>query len=285
MTQIENGDAAAAALIAAIYPHTGKAHVIGVTGAAGTGKSSLIDRLTAEYRRQHKTVGVIVVDPSSLFSGGALLGDRVRLRDHFLDPGVFIRSFATRGGTGGLAPWARSAVRLLDGAGMDIIIVETIGVGQDELQIAAVAQTLVLVCMPGMGDEIQHIKAGIAEVADILAINKADLPGAEATIEMFKAIFDAIPVVATSALNNVGVSALVQQIDTHRARSRANGSFQKRQVQLCRQELLAALRERILTQLVDKFGDAALEQQAERVAERQIDPDRAAEELAQRAGF
>jgi LAO/AO transport system kinase len=285
MTLIESGDPKAKTVIKAIYPRTGKAHVIGVTGAAGTGKSSLIDRLTAEYRQHQKRVGILAVDPSSLFSSGALLGDRVRMRDHFLDAGVFIRSFATRGSAGGLSAAVRDAVHLLDGAGKDIIIVETIGVGQDELEIAALAHTVVVVLMPEIGDEVQGMKAGIAEIADILALNKADLPGAEQTIQQLEALFgdDNIPIVPTSAVQNEGTHLLVKNIDEHRVKSAGNGSYWRKRVKLCRQELLALLRERVFAHLAKKVSDQALDRQAERIAERRIDPYSVVEELAKKA--
>jgi LAO/AO transport system kinase len=287
MTLIESGDPRAAAIVKALYPHTGKAHVVGMTGAAGTGKSSLIDRLTAEYRHLNKTVGILAVDPSSLFSTGALLGDRVRMRDHFLDKGVFIRSLATRGYAGGLSASVRDAVHILDGAGKDIVIVETIGVGQDELEIAALAHTVVVVLMPQMGDEIQGMKAGIAEIADILAVNKADLPGAQETVGQLKALFGDgdMPIISTSAVTNAGIQSLVECIDEHKAKSIGNGSYRHKHVKLCRRELVALLREQALAQLVKKIGDEALDEQAERMAERRIDPYSAVDELTKRAGF
>jgi len=287
MTLIESGDPKAKSVIKAIYPHTGKAHVIGVTGAAGTGKSSVIDRLTAEYRQHQKRVGILAVDPSSLFSRGALLGDRIRMRDHFLDAGVFIRSFATRGSAGGLSAAVRDAVHLLDGAGKDIIIVETIGVGQDELEIAALAHTVVVVLMPKIGDEVQGMKAGIAEIADIFAVNKTDLPGAEQAIQQLEALFGDgnIPIVPTSAVKNEGIHLLVNNIDEHRVKSVGNGSYWRKRVKLCRQELLTLLGERVFVHLAKKVGDEALDRQAERVAERRIDPYSVVEELAKKAGL
>lgn len=287
MTLIEGGDPEAKALIKTIYSHTGKAHVIGVTGAAGTGKSSLIDRLTAEYRRHQRSVGIVAVDPSSLFSSGALLGDRLRMRDHFLDPGVFIRSFATRGRPGGLSAAVRDAVHVLDGGGKNIIIVETIGVGQDELEIAGLAHTVVVVLMPEMGDEVQGMKAGIAEIADIVAVNKTDLPGAEQTVEQLKALFGDgnIPVVPTSAVKNEGIDLLVKYINEHRVKSLGNGSHWSKHVQLCRQELLALLHERVFTDLAKKIGDETLDKQAEQIAEGRIDPYSVVEQLAKKTGL
>lgn len=186
LTQIENGDPAGRAALAELFPHTGKAHLIGVTGAPGTGKSSLVNRLAYHYRHPPEgetacTVAIVAVDPSSPFTGGALLGDRVRMRDLASDPGVFIRSMAARGALGGLAPTTASMVQALDAAGFQIIFIETVGAGQAEVDIARLAHTTLVVEAPGLGDEVQAIKAGILEIADILVVNKADRPGVENT--------------------------------------------------------------------------------------------------------
>jgi len=287
MTLIESGDSQAEPLLKAIYPHTGKAHIVGVTGAAGTGKSSLIDRLTAEYRRRNKKVGILAVDPSSLFSTGALLGDRVRMREHFLDPGVFIRSLATRGSSGGLSASLRDAVHILDSAGKDTVLVETIGVGQDELTVAALAHTVVVVLMPQTGDEVQSMKAGTAEIADILVVNKADLPGAKEMVRQLQEQFPGgdIPIVLSSAASNEGIALLTDVIEEHKKQSVSNGSYGRKQIDICRQELLALLSERVLAQLVKNIGAKILDEQAERVAQRQIDPYSAAEALGKKTGF
>ncbi len=179
LTLVENAPLQARQALAALYPHTGRAHVVGITGAPGTGKSTLANRLALELRRRARTVGIIAVDPSSPFSGGAILGDRIRMQEAAGDPGVFIRSMATRGSLGGLARAAADAIRVLDAFGRDVILVETVGVGQDEVDIARAAHTTVVLQMPTLGDDIQVLKAGILEIADILVINKADLPGAE----------------------------------------------------------------------------------------------------------
>jgi LAO/AO transport system kinase len=248
--------------------------VIGVTGAAGTGKSSLIDRMTAEYRRRNQTVGVLAIDPTSAFSGGALLGDRLRMREHFLDDKVFVRSFATRGATGGLSRAVREAIHVLDAMGKQVILVETIGVGQDELDIARLAYTVVVVLIPEMGDEVQLMKAGLAEIADILVVNKSDLPGADVTLQQLKALFgnDHISIVSASALRNQGISSLVDAIANHRAMSLRNGNHQRKQVSVCREELLCLLHERFMVELEKRLGSAALEEEIARIAERQTDP-------------
>jgi len=285
MTLIENDDPRAKAVLKAIYPQTGRAHVIGVTGAAGTGKSSVIDRLTAEYRRQNKTVGILAVDPSSIFSGGALLGDRIRMRAHFADTGVFIRSFATRGAGGGVSASIREAIHLLDAAGKDVIFVETIGVGQDELNIASLVHRVVVVVIPEMGDEVQAIKAGLAEIADVVVVNKADLPGAEVTLQQLKALFSDFDILATSAVSGDGTRRLLDIIETHRIKSLGNGHHRSKQLSLCREELLALLRQRILAQLTKRIDDRILHERVKRIAERRGDPYSEAEEIASRLGF
>ncbi len=284
MSLIEDGDLKARAALRAIYLHTGRAHVIGVTGAAGTGKSSLIDRMTAEYRRRKKSVGILAVDPSSLFSTGALLGDRIRMRDHFLDDGVFIRSFASRGRRGGLAGAVRDAIHVLDAMGKELIFVETIGVGQDQLEIAALADLVVVVLMPEMGDEVQGMKAGLAEIADLLVVNKTDLAGADRTIGQLQALFgdSDILIMPASALNDEGTQLLVQSIEERRTRSLGNGSYQRKRLDLCRQELLSLLQERVVAELAKRIGEGALERQLKRVVGRQIDPYSAVEKLAKK---
>jgi LAO/AO transport system kinase len=287
MSLIEDGDPKVKAVLKAIYPHTGRAHVIGVTGAAGTGKSSLIDRMTAEYRRRRKTVGILAVDPTSLFSAGAVLGDRVRMRGHFVDDDVFIRSFATRGNSGGVSAAVRQAIHLLDAAGKEVIFVETIGVGQDQLEIAGLAQMVVVVLAPQMGDEVQGMKAGLAEIADILVVNKADLPGADETVQQLKALFsdEDFDTLTTSAIKDQGIDSLVDCIEERRKESLDNGKYQRKRLNLCRQELLSLLRERVFSEVAKKIGDDSLEAQVKLIAERQIDPYSAVDKLARRMGI
>jgi LAO/AO transport system kinase len=287
MSLIEDGDPKVKAVLKSIYPHTGKAHVIGVTGAAGTGKSSLIDRMTAEYRRRKIIVGILAVDPSSRFSTGALLGDRIRMRDHFVDDGVFIRSFATRGSNGGVSAAVREAIHLLDAAGKEVIFVETIGVGQDQLEIAALTHTVVVVLTPQMGDEVQGMKAGLAEIADILVVNKADLSGADETVQQLEALFadEDFHIVATSAIKNQKIDLLVECIEQHRKESVDNGKYQSKRLDLCRQELLALLREKVFAELAKKIADDSLETQVKMIAERQKDPYSAVEQIAKRIGI
>jgi LAO/AO transport system kinase len=285
MTLIENADPRARAILKAVYPHTGKAQVIGVTGAAGTGKSSLINRMAAEYRRREKSVGILAVDPSSVLSDGALLGDRIRMREHFADRRVFIRSFATRGATGGVAAAVRDAIHLLDAAGKDVVFVETIGVGQDQLEIAGLVHMVVPVVIPEMGDDVQAMKAGLAEIADILVVNKADLPGADVTLQELRALFCALDIVATSTITNRGIAQLVEVIEKHRIESLGNGHYHRKRLQLCRKELLSLLRERLVMQLERRLDDHTLDLRAKRVAEGRADPYSEVEALAKRLGF
>ena len=287
MSLIEDGDPRAKPVLRAIYRHTGGAHVVGVTGAAGTGKSSLIDRMTAEYRRRRKTVGILAVDPTSLFSTGAVLGDRVRMREHFADDGVFIRSFATRGSSGGVSAAIREGIHLLDAAGKEVIFVETIGVGQDQLEIAELAHMVVVVLTPQMGDEVQAMKAGLAEIADILLINKADLAGAEETVQQLNALFadEEFPIIATSASKDQGVVSLVEQIEGQRKKSLDNGKYQQKRLNLCRRELLSLLRERVMAKFEKRFGEAVLDREVKRTAQRQIDPYTAVEAITKKIGL
>ncbi len=236
----------------------GGAHVIGITGPPGAGKSTLVEAMTAELRKREQTVGVLVVDPSSPFTGGAILGDRVRMRDHFLDPGVFIRSMATRGASGGLSAVAPSAMRVLDAAGMDVIIVETAGVGQTELDIMHTVDSVVVVVVPEAGDAIQTMKAGLLEIADVFVVNKADRPGAkrmandlETTVHLGSRDMDwwTIPVLQTEGIRNKGVIELVDAVARHNETLRGTGRLEARRAAQRRSEFHAALRERLLDRL------------------------------------
>lgn len=281
---IENGDPRARTILKRIYPRTGRGHIIGVTGAPGTGKSTLIDRVTAEFRRLNKEVGILAVDPTSPFSGGAILGDRIRMRAHLLDEGVFIRSLATRGGRGGLSASVREATHLLDAMGKEIIFIETIGVGQDELEVSTLAHTVVVVVIPGMGDEIQGMKAGLLEIADLLVVNKADLPGAEEMVQQLRALYgdSRLVILPISAVRNDGISSLVDAIEKHRAELLVSGDHKMRHLNFCRQELLSLLQERVFARALKKVGKDSLERLVKRIAERELDPYTAAEEIARK---
>jgi LAO/AO transport system kinase len=227
ITAVESDSETAAGLLARIEPHLGRALVIGITGAPGVGKSSLVSALITELRKQGKSIGVLAVDPSSPVSGGAILGDRIRMSAHASDPAVFVRSLASRGHLGGLPPAAARIIDVLDAAGRDVVIVETVGAGQSDIAIAALAEITVVVCAPGLGDDIQAIKAGILEIADILVVNKADLPSAGETLRQLQAMLSlrrgraaAVPVLATTATEGGGVAELACEIE---ARAAARG--------------------------------------------------------------
>ncbi len=269
-----------------LFPHTGRAFVLGVTGNPGAGKSTVVDALIDLYRKQGKTVGVVAVDPTSPFSGGAILGDRIRMQRHATDPGVFIRSLATRGHLGGLSRSTGEVVAVLDAMGHDVVIVETVGVGQDEVDVVTQAETAVVVTVPGLGDEIQAIKAGILEIADVLVVNKADREGADRTqhdlISMLELRgHDAPPVeiVRTVATSGKGIDELANAVERHR--QRCEGTREKGIPQRARRRAEAALREQVVDRL-RRAVDAELDKRADLIdalASRATDPYTAADEL------
>jgi LAO/AO transport system kinase len=289
ITIIENDDPEARELIAQIYPHTGKAHIIGLTGAGGAGKSTLIEKIVKEYRRMGKKVGVVAVDPTSPFTGGALLGDRIRMQDLCNDKDVFIRSMATRNYAGGIARATKDAVKILDASGKDIVIVETVGAGQSEVEIIKVAQTIVVVHAPGLGDDIQAIKAGIMEIADIFVMNKADRDNAD------KAVIDIQsnlqlnskespwkpPVLKTIALTGDGISELIEQIDKHRCF--LEGSLECRTTSLrakAETELIEAIKEGVTNSLIDGLKkEGKFDELIHEIMEKKTDPASAARRL------
>jgi LAO/AO transport system kinase len=300
---VDDGRASAVPELQALFPKTGKATVLGITGAPGAGKSSLVDLLVGRYRAEGKTVGVVAVDPTSPFSGGAILGDRIRMQGHASDEGVFIRSLATRGHLGGLSRAAADAVRIMDAMGKDLIIVETVGVGQDEIDIAGLAHCVVVVVVPGMGDDIQAIKAGILEVADIFDVNKADREGADRTVRDLHAMLELRhaaqgpakpgapaqwepPIVKTVALGGKGVDELVQAIARQLAFLDESGQRAVREAHRSRTEFLAILRERLLASALRRLEHekGKLDDVAERIARHQADPWSIADELARGIG-
>jgi LAO/AO transport system kinase len=252
ITLVENRSSEANLLMRALTPHTGRAHVIGITGAPGSGKSTLTNELIKEYRRRGLSVGVVAIDPTSTLTGGAVLGDRIRMLENYQDPGVFIRSMATRGQLGGLAAMTNDVVRVLDACGKEIVIVETVGVGQDEVDIAKAAHTTLLVEVPGMGDDIQAIKAGVLEIADILIINKADREGVERLHLHLQAMLGLapkkqwqVPILKTIAAQGQGITELADKVESHLAFLKASGEYEKRERARLRDELLARVREEI----------------------------------------
>jgi GTPase len=245
ITLIESGDPEGTDLVAAVFPRTGGARIVGFTGPPGVGKSTLIGALTRELRDAKRKVGVLSIDPSSPFTRGALLGDRIRLSEHFLDPDVFIRSMATRGALGGLAEAALQAALLMDAAGIDDILLETVGVGQAEIDIIDHADTVVLALMPGSGDSIQALKAGVMEIPDVIVINKADHPLTDTMLREVRTALSLgppqdwkVPIVKTEATTGAGVPELVEQIDAHRAQIESEGTLERRRARNLRNEVL-----------------------------------------------
>ena len=283
---VENDEPGAAGAMRALYPDTGRAQIVGVTGPPGGGKSTLVNRLAGVYRERAPRVAIVAVDPSSPFSGGAILGDRIRMRERFLDDGIFIRSMASRGHAGGLARATARVVNVLDALGTDVVIVETVGVGQEEVDVIRVVDTVCLVTVPGLGDDIQAIKAGVLEIADVLVVNKADRPGADETArdlgQMLSLAKDRPwkpPIVRTSGHSGEGVPELVAAIDRHRSWSRESGERVERRRGAARAEVEALLREALLRELEGRVGEARLDSAVARVADRSIDPYAAVEEL------
>ncbi len=287
MTLVENRTPRGRHLLRLLYPHSGRAHTVGVTGSAGSGKSTLTGALTHELRRRGKTVGIIAVDPTSPFTSGAILGDRIRMQDLTGDHDVFMRSVATRGSLGGLSEAVADLMCVLDAAGKDVVIVETVGAGQDEVEVARTAQTTVLVLTPGTGDDIQAMKAGIMEIADILVVNKADLPGADTLLGHLRALLMLnraegwqVPVQRAIASREEGVVELADAIEQRRRFLETSGALETARRERARHQLLAAMRSALIRRAVgESEGVSRLEEAVERVASREIDPHTAAEEL------
>jgi LAO/AO transport system kinase len=290
ITLVENESPEAAALVRDLHPHTGRAYLVGVTGPPGAGKSTLVDRLIAEVRRQQLTVGVIAVDPTSPFTGGAILGDRLRMASHFGDPGVFIRSMATRGHLGGLARATSDVALAMDAAGRDIVIIETVGVGQDEVDIVRAADVSVVALVPGTGDDVQAIKAGVMEIADIFVMNKADRDGAERAVESIEANLSLQtfgpgdwhpPVLKTVASSGAGVAELWASICAFRAHpSQQSGTRRQARHESRLRELVAAAFARHLDRVLPEGEFARMVQG---ISDRTLDPYTAAARLVERA--
>ena len=287
ITIIENQEPEAQSLISRLYPRTGKAHIIGITGPPGAGKSTLIEKLTKELRNRGKTVGIVAVDPTSPFTGGAFLGDRVRMQDLSLDAGVYIRSMATRNNPGGLAKATKDAVRVLDASGKDIVIVETVGAGQSEVDVVRVAHTIIVALAPGLGDDIQAIKAGQMEIGDIFVVNKADRENAEKAASDIQASLELAtektgwkpPVVKTSALTGEGIALLIETIEQHRQHLK-KGELEEKRKERAETELIEALKEKIIEVVINDFQTKSeWKQLTKKILARQIDPYTAAEKL------
>lgn len=294
VSAIENRSRDAEEILRQLFPFTGHAYRVGITGAPGTGKSTLVDRLASHYRAEKKTVGIIAVDPSSPFTGGAILGDRIRMQGHATDSGIFIRSMATRGYLGGLAQATGDTALLLDAAGKEIVLVETVGVGQGEIEIVRLADCTIVVLMPGMGDDVQSLKAGLMEIGDIFVLNKADREGAGRFEQQLRAILQIVPerqgwkppVVRTIATENKGIGDLAEQIALFRQHFDQAQERRAREIAHWKEWLLRLLETRLMERVVgDQLGEAQFERLAVDVAARKIDPYTAVNEILSRAGL
>lgn len=286
LTRVESGGEEGQSLLAELFPHSGRAHIVGFTGSPGTGKSSLVSAITREFRRRGHRVGIIAVDPTSPFSGGAVLGDRIRMNEHSGDAGVFIRSMASRGSLGGLSRATGDAVTVMDAAGFDYVLVETVGAGQSEVEIAKEAQTTVVVEVPGLGDEVQAIKAGLLEIADIFAVNKADHPQANQTALGLRMMLDIAnhpyiwlpPIVKTVATTGQGVVELADEVVRHRTFLEESGLLVQRQKQRAADEFYRALQRELFQRLRSQTG-SRYDDYVARIAARELDPYSAAHAL------
>ncbi len=295
LSAVENGTEEGRAALATLFPKTGRAHVVGVTGSPGAGKSTLVGRLAAEIRERGQPLAIVAVDPTSPYSGGALLGDRLRMRELATDPGIFIRSMASRGHPGGVAHATHDVVSVLDAAGFPVVIVETVGAGQAQVDVARLAHTVVLVEAPGMGDDVQALKAGLMEIADILVVNKADKPEARQTVRALQRVHQGVtsrghhgpgaalpdeetvagwevPILETSAVENQGIAALVEAIEVHREYLRASGQWNNLVRRHIRAEIEAWLWRDLLALLEARVGAAGLDAAIDAVLSREKDP-------------
>jgi LAO/AO transport system kinase len=286
MTLLEDGDPGARDALRALFPHTGDAHIVGVTGPPGSGKSTLVDAAVRGLRLQDRRVGVVAVDPTSPFTGGALLGDRVRMQGHSTDPDVFIRSMATRGSPGGLAPATSHAAAVLDAWGAQVIFIETVGTGQAEVDVVTAVDTVIVVTVPGMGDSVQTLKAGIMEIGDIFAVNKADRADADRTVTELSMTLALAPpaawrppVIATIATTGRAIPDLLSAIDDHRKHQASTGGLLARRRARWRRDILRLAEARLRARYLEGAAAGALDGLVERVAAGALDPQAAADEL------
>ncbi len=292
ITAVENRQDHAAGLMKALFPHSGNAGILGFTGAPGAGKSTLVDGVAREYRKANKTVGIVAIDPTSPFSGGAILGDRIRMQGHYADPGIFIRSMATRGSLGGLARTTADVTSILDASGRDLVLIETVGVGQDEVDIVKLADVTVVVLVPGMGDDVQSIKAGIMEIADVFVINKADRDGAERVEREIRALQGLAlrhdswipPIVKTVASNGDGIPELVAKIEEYRGYLNKSEAGHQKRVENWRNRLIEMLRDALMERVErEHLGNGMARKFAAEVADHHRDPYTIIEEIVGKA--
>jgi len=292
ISAVENRAPESSQLLKTLFPHTGKARILGLTGPPGAGKSTLVDQLARHYRRSGKTLGIIAVDPTSPYTGGAILGDRIRMQEHYADPGIYIRSMATRGSLGGLARTTADVASVLDASGRDMILIETVGVGQDEVDIVRLADITIVILVPGMGDDVQIIKAGIMEIADIFVINKSDREGAERVEREIRALQSLAtredswtpPIVKTVASTGQGIEPLARAIADYETHLQKENLVLKRNIQNWQERLVEMLRDAMLEKARAELSDGRGEQYAAQVAEHKRDPYTLVEEIVGKAG-
>jgi len=289
---VENRAPGSTDLLKALFPHTGHARILGLTGPPGAGKSTLVDQLAKHYRKQCQSVGIIAVDPTSPYTGGAILGDRIRMQDHYGDPGIYIRSMATRGSLGGLARTTADVATVLDASGRDLILIETVGVGQDEVDIVRLAEVTVVILVPGMGDDVQTIKAGIMEIADIFVLNKSDREGAERVEREIRAMQSlemrkdgwTPPIVKTIASEGAGTEDLAAAIASYESHLEKEGFAFQKNVENWRERLIEMIRDAMLEKVRGQIEESALNRYAAEIAEHKRDPYSLVEEIAGQAG-
>jgi LAO/AO transport system kinase len=293
ISAVENRSPGSSELLKALFPYSGRARVVGLTGAPGAGKSTLVDQLAKHYRKGNKSIGIIAVDPSSPYTGGAILGDRIRMQDHFADEGIYIRSMATRGSLGGLARTTADVATVLDASGRDLVMIETVGVGQDEIDIVRLADITIVILVPGMGDDVQSIKAGIMEIADIFVINKSDRDGAERVEKEIRALQSLAirkdnwtpTIVKTVASEGKGIEDLAAAISNYEAYLHQENLALKRSIHNWQERLVEMLRDALLERVHEQIGDETLARYAAEVAEHKRDPYTLMEEILSELGL